>query len=136
MMDAGPIAIELGTGADAFRPLPEGSDLEVVHGPQGGWHVELSARLGGLDPDGGLLRFQIVDDGGVLVAETRIAVYARRLDRDGCAYLRHGDIVVLSLPDPPEVLGEDVTARVILEIGGESVAEDERGVHLVDDVIP
>lgn len=124
--------LEIGTGADRFVPLASGDALELVHGPQGGWHVELAVRITGSDPEGSILRLQVLDEGGVLVAETPIAILARRLVREGWTWLRTGDIVILSMPDPPAVLDHDVTVRALLEVGGEIVAADERVVRIVD----
>ena len=36
--------VHLGTGGDGFHPLTAGQDLEMVHGPQGGWHVWIAVR--------------------------------------------------------------------------------------------
>lgn len=36
--------VHLGTGGDGFHPLTPGQDLEMVHGPQGGWHVWIAVR--------------------------------------------------------------------------------------------
>ena len=41
-------AVRLGTGADAFEALSEGDPLVLVHGPQGGWHVDVSVQVRGL----------------------------------------------------------------------------------------
>jgi len=124
--------LEVGTGSDRFVPLASGAELELVHGSQGGWHVELAVRMTGSDPEGSILRLQVLDEGGVLVAETPIAIISRRLVREGWTWLRTGDIVILSMPDPPAVLDHDVTVRAVLEIGGAIVAADQRAVHIVD----
>lgn len=129
-LDAGPPAVDLGTGLDRFIALPDGAELEVVHGPQGGWHVEVSARLSGFDPEGIPLRFEVQDESGAIVAEVRLALLRRRLLVDGCAWLRT-DIVVLSQPDPPAVLGALVTVRVVVEIAGAPLIS-ERTVRVVD----
>lgn len=34
------IALEVGTGEEAYVPLADGDTVTMVHGPQGGWHVE------------------------------------------------------------------------------------------------
>lgn len=38
--------ITIGTGDVAFVPLAEGDEVVMVHGPQGGWHVDVAARIG------------------------------------------------------------------------------------------
>jgi hypothetical protein len=43
-------AIELGTGEIEFEPLSDGGEIEVVRGPQGGYHLLGSVRVAGIDP--------------------------------------------------------------------------------------
>jgi len=40
--------IEAGTGVLAFEPLVDGGDIELVHGPQGGYHITTAVKLCGL----------------------------------------------------------------------------------------
>lgn len=66
--DAGPDAaasfIELGTGQLSWEPLrPSGNRLELIHGPQGGYHVFGRARFRGLGPDV-YLSFRVTPAGG------------------------------------------------------------------------
>ena len=42
--------VELGTGTVSFEALAEGDELEIVPGPQGGFHFHVHARMRGLDP--------------------------------------------------------------------------------------
>ncbi len=42
--------IQLGTGYDDFRPMTD--ELELVWGTQGGFHLEVHARISGLNPGG------------------------------------------------------------------------------------
>ena len=42
------LAVEVGTGVDRFEPLEPGTDVEIVHGSQGGWHVLGAVRTWGL----------------------------------------------------------------------------------------
>jgi hypothetical protein len=49
--DAGPLAIELGTGAEeGFEPIVDGQELGLVTGPQGGFHFLVHARAKGIAP--------------------------------------------------------------------------------------
>jgi len=41
--------LELGGGTTAFDLLEPGATIELVHGPQGGYHLELGLRATGLD---------------------------------------------------------------------------------------
>jgi hypothetical protein len=40
---AAPLATVIGTGATAYEALADGASVTMVHGPQGGWHVETAA---------------------------------------------------------------------------------------------
>ncbi len=46
----GPPEVRLGTGGAAFEPLDDGGRVDVVFGPQGGYHVFLSAEMEQLCP--------------------------------------------------------------------------------------
>lgn len=49
--DAGPAPeVELGTGTTEFEPLTDGQELEVIRGPQGGFHFHVHARMSGIEP--------------------------------------------------------------------------------------
>jgi hypothetical protein len=41
---AGGPTLQLGTGLLAFEPIAPGGDVFMTHGPQGGWHVNVSFR--------------------------------------------------------------------------------------------
>ncbi|MEN0067079.1 MAG: hypothetical protein AAGA48_33420 [Myxococcota bacterium] len=38
----GPMTFELGSGFDVHRPLTNGDSITMVHGAQGGWHIDIS----------------------------------------------------------------------------------------------
>lgn len=40
---AADLSVEIGTGALAYEPLEDGDTVTIVHGPQGGWHIETGA---------------------------------------------------------------------------------------------
>jgi hypothetical protein len=41
----GGLSLTVGTGAEAFRALAAGDPLALVHGPQGGWHLEAAGLV-------------------------------------------------------------------------------------------
>ncbi len=43
------LELEVGTGATEFVELSSGGELELIHGPQGGYHVEIGLRAAHLD---------------------------------------------------------------------------------------
>lgn len=44
-------AVAVGTGVEAYEPLAEGDPVTMVHGPQGGWHVDVAGRVSGSEPE-------------------------------------------------------------------------------------
>jgi hypothetical protein len=73
-VDAGPVAapeLQLGTGKDSFEPLAEGQTVELIHGPQGGWHIWGSLRARGLaSPLTVVYAVALADTGEVLSSTT------------------------------------------------------------------
>lgn len=49
--ERGPIEIEIGDGLTDFVPLAAGDEVTMVFGPQGGWHVDVAARVTGATAD-------------------------------------------------------------------------------------
>lgn len=43
--DAGELAAEIGTGFSAFEPVVDGAPIDVVAGPQGGFHIWTAIRI-------------------------------------------------------------------------------------------
>ena len=71
--------VEIGSGRDEFEKLRDGSGIDLIHGPQGGYHLLLNARIFDMDP-GDPTNFT----SGPL---TLFAIYAgeERLDEFTCA---------------------------------------------------
>jgi hypothetical protein len=44
-----PPTLEIGLGLDGFAPLAEGGAFPLIHGPQGGYHLEIGLRATHLD---------------------------------------------------------------------------------------
>jgi hypothetical protein len=42
---AAPLGVTVGTGATSYEPLQDGASVTMVHGPQGGWHVETAGLV-------------------------------------------------------------------------------------------
>lgn len=42
---AGGISVDPGTGPDAFVALSSGDEVTLVHGPQGGWHIDVAGMV-------------------------------------------------------------------------------------------
>lgn len=43
--------LEIGLGVGGFTPLAPGEPMPLIHGPQGGWHLEIGLRATHLDAD-------------------------------------------------------------------------------------
>ncbi len=48
--------LEIGLGLSGFEPLPEGEPFPLIHGPQGGYHLEVGLRATNLVQDAGFLQ--------------------------------------------------------------------------------
>jgi hypothetical protein len=127
-------SLALGQGSVAFTPLEE-DRVEVVFGPQGGWHVEPAVRGWGLDVEGLVLGYDLVDEAGgawaysvqALLGENRVVA----LDDGG--WERVGDRLVLDITSAEEVIGRQLTLGVrATPAGGDALALDTL-VTLVDD---
>lgn len=44
------LVVEIGAGERSFEPLQPGDSQQMVHGPQGGWHMLGSVRVTGFQP--------------------------------------------------------------------------------------
>lgn len=105
--DAGPVTprIEIGTGTEAFEALGAGSTVELVHGPQGGYHVPIAFRLWGIDPMGLLIQAHGYDaiTGDEITIPAERVLTARRVSPEGDHLLRLGDRLVFTTTDPTTI---------------------------------
>jgi hypothetical protein len=124
--------LELGTGQTTFQPI--GEEVELVHGPQGGWHVELTLRIWSEAPDGMIVDYVVVRtaDEAVVSMSTRYIVDEMRLIREEDHWLRLGDRAILDITMPSEVVGEEVELRVAASASGGAPVDDSRTAVVVD----
>ncbi|MCB9759694.1 MAG: hypothetical protein H6739_07615 [Alphaproteobacteria bacterium] len=106
--------IELGAGQSGFVPLADGDAVPLVHGLQGGWHVDLALRFGGMGPNGVHLRYEAFDaaDDTLLSFATETVLSPSRVLEEGEGWLRLGDRVVFDIEEAAEVLGREVRFEV------------------------
>ncbi len=139
---AGPVT--LGTGQDAWEDIPcEGRPVELVMGPQGGWHIYGRVRMRGVAPDVFLSFSLVPEEGGApvnLANETVRRLERRGLVRVGDAYESSaGELVILAEGvRPPQVVGRRFRFGVRVErpdgMGGRAfVAADVRPVTVIDE---
>jgi hypothetical protein len=132
-----PLSIELGAGRTEFVELPsEGATLELVSGPQGGWHLEITLRMTSYDGELVTLDYRASDAGGVALgypAEYPVDADNLVLLAEG-RYERVGDRVVLEIASPSEVVGTDLLVECRVWRGGKQLAETSRVVRVIDEL--
>lgn len=123
--------VEVGGGTQAFESVAEGQAVTMVHGPQGGWHVLASARLGNLAPIV-LIHYSITDvASGVVVSDNNYRVLMVQ-DSECFGFYpgMYGYLVVSDLIDgesdtPPELLaGRELLLQMEVTDTDERVATD------------
>lgn len=122
-------SIELGTGTGGFQSLDEGAGLDLVYGPQGGWHVDVALRTVGLEADETSIVYTAEDDAGAVSfpAEMRLASNLVVATEDG--WDRLGDRVVFDIDADTDVLGRTLQLTVEV-VQGEERLSDTRAVRI------
>ena len=124
--------IALGTGTGTFVPLADGAEVELVAGPQGGWHLDVAVAFDGFGPGGVELVYDALDTTAAPVSfVTRAELTPASVLEADAGWHRFGDRVVLDIPDPDAVVGQDVVLRVTAALDGQTWS-DERTVRVVD----
>lgn len=131
-----PLRVELGEGLTSYRALPaEGAEIELVFGPQGGWHFDLAARVRGGDPEGMELRYAVVNTAGMEIQIPGVVrLNARRVVPEGEGFVRVGDRAVLDVRDGNALVGQTLTLTLRAVSAAGAVATDQRVVTVVDRV--
>ncbi len=127
--------MELGTGRANFIEIPtSGASMELVAGPQGGWHLDVSVRLYDITVEGLLLSYRTEQDGTTISMPGEFLLSERRLIRDGDRWLRQGDQLIFDILGPEEVVGETVDVFVVAAPpDGPPVMDARMGVLVVDE---
>ena len=102
---------EIGTGRETFVPLEPGDEVEIVAGPQGGYHIFTSVRIRGLTPTDALritLTVRREVDGEYVGPTTLIGSRHMREADDG--WLQATGMINL-VNEPERVRGEAVVLR-------------------------
>lgn len=125
LVDAGAACVELGVGAAAEVAA---ETIPIVHGPQGGWHLEVGLRLGpgAAVPDA--VEYSVRYEAR-MIGRMRYAIEPRLLERDEGGWRRRvGDIVILDVADGSEVIGREV--EVVVVSAGQEI--DRRELAVID----
>lgn len=131
-----PSRIELGAGRVDFIPVQDGDFIELVSGPQGGYHLEFTLRLFDVDPDGLVLDYQV----HAHASAKRLSGPARYVIAKGYVldqeeyFLRVGDRAILDIKSPMDAHNLDVDASCHIERAGAVLAEDHKRLTIIDEI--
>ena len=130
----GRLTVALGEGLTRYAPLPvDGGVIELVLGPQGGWHLDLAARISGASPEGLTLEYAVrTAEGATIHVPTRVSLNARRVLADGDGFVRVGDRAVLDVRDGNALVGAVVELSVLAADARGRSARDVRLARIVD----
>lgn len=135
-----PPLVELGTGEVEFVPLAEGDELEVVHGPQGGYHFTVSMRVQGIDagdpsdldaPNNPITLFQAFLGGERI--DLNAALYRQGIDpsAEPGVYEMLGRRLILDIQSDAELDGLECLVDVTVTDADGQELHDERTVVAV-----
>lgn len=117
--DAGEAAVEpfvtIGTGTSRYETLTAGESVDIIQGPQGGYHVWGALRAGGIDPHGVTLNFGLYL-GEKLVAEAHY----------------QDDLVATQVPEAPY----EYTRVAVILIENDPGAVTDRPARLTVELVP
>jgi hypothetical protein len=107
--------LELGAGLYAYEELEDGDSIELVHGFQGGWHVDMSLRFGDFGPGGIQLTYQATDSssGDLISYVTQTTLRDSQVDAVDTGWERYGDRIVFDIESAYEVVDRDVQLEVM-----------------------
>jgi len=133
--DGGEPQVTVGKGLDSYHELQEGGrELELVHGPQGGFHVDLAVRALHLDSTE-QLEGELV---GILAGEVRAESFPyvdlRCNGSEGT--LDSWALRLIWDASPADLDGQLVTVQVELtDVGGRTVSASEADVLIEDPLL-
>lgn len=64
-------SLEIGSGASSYEPLDSGAAIMLVHGAQGGYHIEIGLRATGIDASDLIAADFTGEIGGVQLAQSK-----------------------------------------------------------------
>ncbi|MFW6050062.1 MAG: hypothetical protein ACODAU_02740 [Myxococcota bacterium] len=132
--DAGAAWLEVGGGEWQFEPLEDGQEVELVRGGQGGYHVWVSLRAGGVDPDN--VRMSITTE----ILSLAGSESGSTLDRDLGSAPEPGTYHYIGwpavLPEPGCADGEEVEVRVTITDRHGTQVGDRRTVVPLASITP
>ena len=125
--------IELGTGIASYTELADDDTIEIVAGPQGGWHLDVALWFGGFGPNGVTLGYEAVTtDAESISFLTQAKLQEANVLEANEGWHRVGDRIVLDISAAEEVNGDTLILRVTAVLGAQTWS-DERSVRVVDE---
>lgn len=121
-----PPAIEMGTGEWDWEPLEDGQEIDVIQGPQGGFHLLGSVRVAGIaagtaddlgDPDNPTTRFWVMHE-GVDLAPSSVFIQgldASPSDAEPFSHQMVGRFVIMDIAADDELDGVEIAFGVSVE---------------------
>ncbi len=133
--DGGEPRVVIGKGLDSYRDLDEDDrTLELVHGPQGGYHVDLAVRAWHLDSTQELEGSLVGSLGGDVRAESYPYVYLRCNGAEGA--LDAWGLRLIWDAEPLDLDGQLVTVEVELtDAGGRTASANGPDVLIEDPLL-
>lgn len=127
--------VDVGQGLEAFAPLDDGDEVEMVFGTQGRWHVDLASHFGGTTPDEHIAFYRVWD-----VDKRREVSYPVRMfvtpdvvvHRDDGSFQQIGVRSVFAIASADEVRDQEWLVEVELIVGPD-VFVAERLIRVVDE---
>lgn len=138
-------ALELGTGDIEFVPIADGDTVFVVFGPQGGYHINSSLRVQGIDngeptdvddPDNPVTSFAATLDGVSLNLSGDATDYKQGIDPvpgEPGVYEMIGRRLLLNITDDAQLDGKTIEMTVHVEDKDGVALDDTRTVVCVPD---
>lgn len=133
---------EIGTGMFSFAALADGESLDLIAGPQGGFHFIVHARMRGLSPgdpqqpglpDNPTTWFRVLDEDGtrVDIPEVRQLGYAPQASGEDWYILPSGRILLIANAAAPRLYGRPVTIEVQIRDASGRMAGDTARITAV-----
>jgi hypothetical protein len=126
--------LTLGGGETTYIPLDDEASIELVAGSQGGWHLDVSLRASGFDPDQVALSYlaQDAETDTPLSYPMQVLVGPTSVLEDGDDWVRVADRIVLDINDPADVVGRRLVVQATATVDGAAVSDTKTWV-VVDD---
>ncbi len=128
--------VEIGTGVTSFVAVDDGANVELVNGPQGGWHVDVTLRLYQVDPQELTMRIEGYDvaSGASVGIPIERVLTERRVQPEGDHWLRLGDQLIFAIDGPEEVVDTDVRIEARITTPEGATASAQKVVHVIDEL--